>query len=447
MPDRPVEWIATGALFGVGVMALAFGAAMVAGGYRLRPWMTDLLAFGFIGWSVADVHFATTTSPATFLSQVATWPLSFAPTAFLGLFVAGVTAAWGIFVVNRSSIEAAERRSRLVGQLRFAATLQDVRTVMVLQRQLAQEHMRQKPWLRLPVLKGAGMKKTRVQRRVFVRRGLQGMLRWPLMRLVRLLLFTALATASIAGVWAGTSSLVIVAGLAMYLAALDLCEPLAQEIDHPDRTKTMATQKGVILLQHILVPFITLIVLAVLGSMPFVVWGNADIVAAFWPMYILVAGTALGGAAMTINAQPPQAASLMETPETASIKFIWRMIVPPTIAVIGFLPFVAAANSWKRIHDIEVMVQETNVLVFIAIALMVFSITSLRYAEEFRDALAGTTSPSSIAEAKEKVAKERAAKLEKFAEKTKSTGVPAREPQPPKSKSASKKSNKKKGRK
>ena len=34
------------------------------------------------------------------------------------------------------SPEAAERRSSLVGQIRFAATLQDVRTVIVLRRQL-----------------------------------------------------------------------------------------------------------------------------------------------------------------------------------------------------------------------------------------------------------------------------------------------------------------------
>ena len=43
------------------------------------------------------------------------------------------------------SLEDAERRSTLVGQLRFAATLQDLRTVVLLRRQLALELPRKRP--------------------------------------------------------------------------------------------------------------------------------------------------------------------------------------------------------------------------------------------------------------------------------------------------------------
>jgi hypothetical protein len=447
MPERPVEWIATMALFGMGVAALAYGAAMVAGGYRIRPWMADLFSVALLGWSIADIYFETSTWPGTFLGQIVVWPLSFEPLAFIGLAAAAFVATWGILLVNRSSIEAAERRSRLVGQLRFAATLQDVRTVMVLQRQLAQEHMRQKPWFRLPKPRRVGLRKGKVQRRVFIRRGLQGMLRWPFMRLVRLLVFVALASASVAGVWSGTSALVVVAGIAMYLAALDLCEPLAQEIDHPDRTKTMATIRGVVLVQHMFVPFVVMIVLAIVGAVPFLVWGDAAIVGAYWPLFVLVAGTALGGAAMTINAQPPQAASIMETPETASIKFLWRMVVPPAIAVAGFLPIVAAANSWSKNHDIEKMVSDSNTLVMAAIALMVLSLTGLRYADEFRDALATSFNPPSTGDTKDdKTGKPDTAEKVAKANDKPGAGKPASK-QASKSKTASKKSNKKKGRK
>ena len=45
------------------------------------------------------------------------------------------------------SLEAAERRTSLVGQLKFAVTLQDLRTVLVLRRQLAMELPRSRPWI------------------------------------------------------------------------------------------------------------------------------------------------------------------------------------------------------------------------------------------------------------------------------------------------------------
>lgn len=442
MPDRPIEWVATGALFGISLAAIAYGAAMISGGYRFRPWMADVLSVAVIGWSLADVYFEVGSSPGTFLGQVLIWPLAFETTAFIGLVVAVMVAAWGLMVVNRSSIEAAERRSRLVGQLRFAATLQDVRTVMVLQRQLSQEHMRQKPWFKLPRSKGTGVKKGRVQRRVFVRRGIHGLLRWPVMRLVRLFLFTALAGVSLAGVWAGTGPLIIVAGISMWLAALDLCEPLAQEIDHPDRTKTMGNQRGVVLLQHAVVPFFVMMLLAIAGSVPFIIWGNAEIVAAFWPLYILVAGTALGGATMTINAQPPQAASIMETPETASIKFIWRMLLPPAVAVAGFAPLITAQNSWAEHRDIQLMVQDANLLLAVGMAAMVLAFTSLRYADEFREALATSMAPAK-GDAKESNDTPATKEPDKVSDK--------KSPPPGKSvsKTAAKKSNKnkKKGRK
>jgi hypothetical protein len=435
MPERPVEWIATGALFGIAMVLIAFGAAMVAGGYRARPWMTDFFALAVLGWSMADIGFSLHTSPMTFIGESLVWPLSFRPTAFLGLSVAVGVAFWGLGLVNRSSIEAAERRSRLVGQLRFAATLQDVRTVMVLQRQLAQEHMRQHPWIRLRPRKSAGVKRGRVQRRVFVRRGIQGMLRWPLMRLVRLFVFAGVAAACVAGIWAGTGPLIVVAGLAMWMAALDLCEPLAQEIDHPDRTKSMASSRGVILVSHVFLPFVALLVLGVVASLPIIIFGNTDIVVAFWPLYILVAASSLGGASLTVNAQPPSS-SMVDTPETASIKFIWRVLVPPAIAVAGFLPLIPAHKSWAAHHDLQLMVQDSNMAVAVAIAVSVISLMWLRYADDFRAAMATTAKPTTD---KSDTAK----KTEDSA--TKSTAKLSDKPAV--SKSKAKKSNKKKGRK
>ena len=58
----------------------------------------------------------------------------------------------GLSLLNRLSLESAERRTALVGQLRFAATVRDLRTVMVLRRQLVQEQHRTRPVVPPPSL-------------------------------------------------------------------------------------------------------------------------------------------------------------------------------------------------------------------------------------------------------------------------------------------------------
>ena len=125
------------------------------------------------------------------------------------------------------SVEAAERRSTLVGQLRFAATLQDIRTVIVLRRQLAMELPRLRPWFRLRV--------HGTDRFPVWDRGLRGIFRWPAARMARLVLLGVVAGFAARGAWAGTSPLVVVSGLRLFIAGLDAVEPLAQEIDHPSR--------------------------------------------------------------------------------------------------------------------------------------------------------------------------------------------------------------------
>ena len=46
------------------------------------------------------------------------------------------------------------------------------------------------------------------------------------------------------GTWRGTTPLIIVAGIALFIAALDAIEPLAQEVDHPDRAQGVPVERG-----------------------------------------------------------------------------------------------------------------------------------------------------------------------------------------------------------
>ncbi len=144
------------------------------------------------------------------LGTLAFWPLVVRPIALVGVVCALAIPVIGLLGIGETSIEAAERRSGLVGALRFAATIQDLRTVIVLHRQLAQERSRQEPWLRLPQAKPVG--------HACWRRDWQGVLRWPISRVGRVAALGAVAGLCAYGTWEGTTPLIIVAGIALFIA-------------------------------------------------------------------------------------------------------------------------------------------------------------------------------------------------------------------------------------
>src|SRR4029453_5353522 len=135
-----------------------------------------------------DLSAGRATSPLTLLGRLALWPLHVDLLALVGAAIAVAVPVIGVRVVGGPALEAAERRASLAGQLRFAATLQDIRTVIVLRRQLAQERPRSRPWLRLPRPDPA----TDGPARPVWRRGLHGVLRWPLARVGRLVMLALL---------------------------------------------------------------------------------------------------------------------------------------------------------------------------------------------------------------------------------------------------------------
>ena len=149
LPGNVVGWVACGALVGALTAAGGLGAAMVISGHRVRRLVASLAALVVVGWSAADVVARTVTSPFSLAGEAALWPLRWRPAGIAGLILLVLVVAGGVAGVGGTSIEAAERRASLVGQIRFAATLRDLRTVMVLRRQLSQELPRQTPWIRL----------------------------------------------------------------------------------------------------------------------------------------------------------------------------------------------------------------------------------------------------------------------------------------------------------
>jgi hypothetical protein len=339
LPGALAAWLAVGVLVGLVLTFATWGAALLTSGLRLRGTLATAIAVALVGWSVGDVVAKVTTSPASLVGEVALWPVHLHAVAIVGVLVALALPVAGMLVVGGVSLEAMERRSGLVGQLRFAATVQDVRTIVVLHRQLAQEHARRDPWARLRARHAHG--------HACWRRGWAGIFRWPAARVTRLLVLVAAAGAAAALAGAGTVPLVAVAGVATFLAGLDAAEALAQEADHPDIVAGMPLDRGDIVLRHVAVPVAVMLAASFAGvaAAALVTPSSHVIVVAAITAVPAAIACVLGAAVAVVLGARRFGVLDMMFPEFAGIGLVLRTVTPPAIAIAGFIPVVAAGQA------------------------------------------------------------------------------------------------------
>jgi hypothetical protein len=270
LPGSPVEWIACLALFGALVPLFVLAGALLASGRRLRPWIAALAGLALVAWSGADLALGSTSSPATMLGDLATLPLqSGAPVALaaLGVALTLALACFGLFGVGGILLEAARRRAALVAVLRFSASVQDLRAVVLLRRQLASERPRRRPWLRLRLAGASG--------RPIWRRGWQSFLRWPPARIARAALLGVLAGALAAGAWSDAVLALFAPGLLLFVVALDFVEPLAQEADHPTRRRLLPVEASSLISRHLAAPTVAVGLVILLAAVAAAVVGGS----------------------------------------------------------------------------------------------------------------------------------------------------------------------------
>jgi hypothetical protein len=288
-------------------------------------------------------------APTTALGTVALWPLldgtAELATGAAALVVSLVAVVVGLRLVGGTSLERLERRSRLVGQIRFAATLQDLRTVIVLRRQLTQERARTTPWLRPPLP---------ARRFPVLTRDVRSLLRWPIPRFARLAVVVVVAGLAARAAYDGTSPMVVVAGLALFLGGLDAAEPLGQEVDHPTRRDDVPRPAGWVYLGHL--PVVVLVSLA-LAAAAAAVAVLVDPVEGAWPVAlacIVPAGlAAAAGATVNVLMGAPDPAGgggsagawALAPPEAAGMRMMYRLAFPPALAVLGVLPLLLARSA------------------------------------------------------------------------------------------------------
>jgi hypothetical protein len=335
-PGTAVEWIGALAAFGALVPMVVLGAALVGSGRRLRPGVAAALGLALIAWSVLDLALGWNSSPTTMLGDLATLPLHHGADAWLAALGALLTVALlagGLLGIGGLGLEAARRRAQLVAEMRFSASVQDLRTVILLRRQLASEHPRRTPWLRL----GGG----RAASSPLWRRDWQSFLRWPAVRIGRVVVIAAAAGGIAVAGFSQTPVLFALPGPLLFFAALDLIDPLAQENDHPTLRLLLPRPSADLIRGHLVAPVVaTGVVLAIATVTAAIVGGDPGLALGVGAICVIPGALVLACAAAVSATSDPYEFVLLQPELAQAINF-----APVGFATIGlFLPLFIA---WK----------------------------------------------------------------------------------------------------
>ncbi|HVW46608.1 MAG TPA: hypothetical protein VHA76_06125 [Solirubrobacterales bacterium] len=332
-PGSAVEWIGSLAAFGALVPIAVLGAALLACGRRLHIGVASALGVVLVAWSALDLALGWNSSPATMLGDLATLPLQHgadAALAALGAALALALLAAGLLGIGGLRLEAARRRAELVAEMRFSASVQDLRTVILLRRQLASEHPRREPWLRLRVTASNPV----------WRRDWQSYLRWPVVRIARVVLIAVAAGALAVGGFDLTPVLFALPGPLLFVAALDLIEPLAQESDHPTRRLLLPFAASGLIRRHLWAPIAAMAVVVAIASVTAAVAGGDPGLAlgVGAVVFLPLAAVLICAAAVSATNDPYEFMLVPQLATTASV-------APIVVSLIaGFIPLFVA---WK----------------------------------------------------------------------------------------------------
>jgi hypothetical protein len=266
----------------------------------------------------------------------------------LAVIFCGLLAITGVALSARLSVESLARRSSLVSQLRFAVTLQDIRTVVLLRRQLSQEHMRPTPWFKW---------KPRRRVHVVINRGIRSIAHFPARRLGRIIILSIAASLALVYTFDGTTPLVVVAGMLCFIIGLDVIEPLSQEVDQPNFSDSFPRERCLTMTQHLVVPSLMLLPCLIIGMITaFVARPQVSTIAMSVLVGVPAALGGLGGAAINAvkGAPDPVGESnegLYMPPEVSGMTTVIRAVWPVVVSVIGSLPIIGALSATRNGTD------------------------------------------------------------------------------------------------
>jgi len=372
-------WAASGALFGAMVGATFVGLAVLAHTLRVPRWAATLLGGGLLVWQCAgawwvwneefssrsgELGTAPVVGPADLVGRIALWGIEQRPVDWVAVVVTAALVVAALALCGRLRIEPLARRGELVSQLRFAATVQDLRTVVLLRRQLRSENLRARPWFARshdravrPAPQPSGRPKqlttSEVSPSIVWHRGGRSLRRLPLARLTRIA-----AMAAIGGVAATlTVSSSPLFGLlllaALFIVGLECLEPLSQEVDRPDLTDRLPIDRGWLFTHLLVAPAGMLVSTALIGAATGAVAAPSQAAG----LFVLAIPVAVAGAAGPIVAtvtdapaatsstnlfgSPRDSESVMMPPEFAGFGTVARTLLPVLLSAAGVLPVYA----------------------------------------------------------------------------------------------------------
>ena len=347
------EWSLWGGVAGGTVAVASVAVAVLVHAARLPCAVPTTVSGALVLWQAAALEGSLVgTGPFDRIGAFALWASRDAHLLDAVPVVAVIAFAGASFaVLGAMSAEQLAVRGGLVSQLRFAVTLQDLRTVVLLRRQLSAERPRPTPWLRVK----------RGQRDPVIVRGMRGLARTPARRLVRMTVVTAAGGAALVPVWRGAVPFVVVAGCLFFVLGLELLEPLSQHADLSDTGDSLPVARGAVHVRHLVAPGIASLpfVLVAVGGAMLAPLGTGDRpglhVAVIGALCAVAGG--LAGATLNIVAGAPDPSSgatrgLALPPEVSGMGTVLRTAWPPAVAMATALVVTvmreahANASAW-----------------------------------------------------------------------------------------------------
>jgi Family of unknown function (DUF6297) len=341
---RTLAWLLSGASCGATIALAAISLALISHslGRRLANLASVVVAV-LVGLQALAAFGALSTGPFDAVGSLALWGRNVrlvdlaAPAIAIGLAIVAYLA------LENLSVDQMARRSALVSQLRFAATMQDLRTVVLLRRQLSMETLRSSPYLGV-----------RLRRMPIVARGFRSIARFPPRRLLRMALLAAVAGGAQVAAFRGTTPALLVATFAGFLLGLDVIEPFSQELDHPNLTDGLPHEPGWIYQRLLIAPAVVMLLFSLFGVAT--AWaiqrtaGSLSVGLIIGPAGALA--TMMGAVSNAVGGAPdPSTAgndAFFLPPEVAGVKFAVKALWPIMLAFLGVLPVLLVRTGLRH---------------------------------------------------------------------------------------------------
>jgi hypothetical protein len=370
------SWAAACGAYGAIVGATFVSTAVLAHAARIPRGLATVLATVALAWQAA-VAWAIWNDEATGLARIAPgnlagrlalWGISQRAIDVVAIVVSVALAAAALFLGNRLRVEALARRGELVSQLRFAATVQDLRTVVQLRRQLRSETLRTRPLGQRrrpnrPAPTGAVRGRTpssgapgdrHPSPLVVWRRDSRSLRRLPTARILRIILLAVVGGVGAALAVSQSPLFGLLLLGALFLTGLESLEPLSQEIDRPDITDGFPIERGWIYVHHLVGSAVLLVGVAGVGATTAVLVDPDLGAMAFAAAVPMVWAGALGPVVVTVLDAPstPSPTTLLGTPrntetslvppEFAGFSSALKTLLPVLISAVGTAPVFVA---------------------------------------------------------------------------------------------------------